>query len=384
MPVLSPERHTYSEQHSQLYEDISTGLAEALNGQMYSSYDFTFDGTDLIAEDGRPMTPILEKSIKTAEIAALLNPLLVPEIERRQVEMEEFQTILAMARGEGPNTLVAIWEIPDYVLQHGGDVGGYRYDLKRAMMRIAHRLPNGKVRIQSQTLDSGFRPGYESFYDALDQPSPEDQPLYRQPIQLDLDEERASSLSNELRDRYDHALLLATGIVHTAGRTKHPVQNTLIFVKQQTDLLDAFTNKFAHLHMNDIPEDEMYNLAAAMQRRMEGRQYVAIDVSDEMGGAGAAARDSGETYSYCGFTLSSGKTAERQLGQLGYGGLIRVMSCGVCGGRALGVECGNAKCYEKDCGSELINGRVINNQKSSNRQKAIAKSIWDILFGRKV
>lgn len=371
-------QHRSFEKSQQLHEDVDTWLAEVLDGEMHSSFDFVPDGDDLTAEDGRHMLPVLDAALQHTIREARINPLIAPEVDRSHAEREEFLDIIDMAQGNGPNTLVSIWEIPDYVLQHGADIGGYRYNLRRAMLRIAHRLPDGRIRIESQSLDSGFRPGFEALYDHLGQPEPRADVLYRQPIRCEIDEDQAAALREELRDRYDSALYLKTGLKHTAGRTEEPVVDTYNFVRDQHDLVDTFVATHAHKHMDEIDEDEYVNLAAAMKRRMEGRKVAAPDVASEMNGAGNSARENGETFSGCGMTVLSraNNTAEAQLAMLGFG-VVKSMSCGLCGGRAMGIECGPARCLEKDCGSEIRDGKVIDRR----AQKARAgRSLGQISF----
>lgn len=381
MSVRSVERPLQSErlEKHQLREDVSTWLAEVLDGEMHSSFDFTYDGADLVAEDGRRMLPVFDAALEHTKQEARINPLLEPEVDRSYAERREYFEILAMARGEGPNTLVSIWEIPDYVVEQGADIGGYRYNLRRAMMRVVRRLPDGTIRMESQSLDSGFRPGFEAIYEYLGQPEPKTGMLYTQPIRCDLDGVQAEKLRENLRDRYDLSLYLKTGKEHTAGRTEEPVVDTYNFVNNQYDLLDAFVDTHAFKRMDQIDEDEYINLAAAMKRRMEGRKVTASDIASEMGGAGDAARENGETFSGCGMTVLSraGNTAETQLAMLGFG-VVKSMSCGLCGGRAMGIDCGPARCLEKNCGSEVRDGKVIDRRK--DKQKAAAQKLGSLSF----
>ncbi len=368
--MLTIEKISQPHQYERQRNDVETWLAEMLDGPLYRPDEFDFSEGDIISSDGRPMRKVYEQALLHTELRANRDPRFKEELERTRYEHLEYLNILAMARGDGPNTLVTIWEIPEYVLANGADIGGYRFKKRRAMMRVTTRLTSGKIRIETQSLDGGLRAGFESIYDALDVEAQEGF-LYKQPIKKDLPPEKQDSLCPDLKTRYEQAYYLKTGLQTVAGASD-PTTETMSFVRDQSDLTDAFVRKYMNRHMNDIPESELISIGAAIRRRYEGRAVTGLSAEAEMGGAGAEAIASGEVFSACGDTIG-GKSAisnEQRLQNVGFS-ILTTMMCPVCGGKAMGYACGDAWCLDDkgDCGSELKDGKVINRFDPSRPQK---------------
>src|SRR6267142_776545 len=76
--------------------DTMTWLAETLNGNMRTSFEFSFDGQDLYGEDGGSITEIFDDSVQEAGIIAHENPSLLFELRRRLIEREELDEMKAM------------------------------------------------------------------------------------------------------------------------------------------------------------------------------------------------------------------------------------------------------------------------------------------------
>ena len=138
METLAAPRYTEAaiDHNKQTYEDMTTLLAEAVESPMRTPFEFTFDGSDLFAGDGRPLTPIFDEAITEAEQIAEECPELDFEIRRRQHDRDELDDMLAMARGELPNTMVVVSDFPSELMNATKDVGGYNVTRQQTMLRV--------------------------------------------------------------------------------------------------------------------------------------------------------------------------------------------------------------------------------------------------------
>ncbi len=320
--VTHPELQ-YDAEHRRYYDTV-TWLAEVLPGSMRTPFEYRFDGHELYAEDGGALRPIFEDAMTQAE------QLPVYEQRRRRIEFGEYEDMLAMARGELPNTMVVLSDFPPELMEAEEDIGGYNVARKQTMLRVITRTSDGKIKMLSQSLDKSDRTALEAIYTSL---GFEAQPgeFLGQRMHLKLDEYDQEFLIDQLMGVYDRTL----GPDYYAGIQYFKKQNTYEFVREQQDLLQAYlvtTNGFTG-------GDADYNLAAAVRARYLNRdglnhgivsmyhQYQGSAIAAhalalaEMDGAGSSARREGVVVSGCGKTISAQGTSDtaEQLQQSGFG-----------------------------------------------------------------
>lgn len=309
------------DQEVRRYDDVSTWLAEVLPGQMRSEFSYTFDGEDLRARDGSNMRIVFDDAIEEADSLAARNPELSFEKRRRLIEMDEYEDMVAMARGDAPNTMVVVSDFPAELMGAKEDVGGYNSSRKQTMLRVITKQADGTIRMVTQSLDQSNRSALEAMYGHL-YFTPQYGELLGQRMKIDLDQDFQNDLPNILRNVYDKSLTAQKGGEWCAGRRPDDVRNTLSFVRSQTDLLQV------HLR-SDQSDQACFNLAAAMEARFTtaergGRVYISepatfahISVAVELELAGRQAAAQNKTYSGCGASVSG--NAEGEFVQSGYG-----------------------------------------------------------------
>ncbi len=330
--VLKPKEaitHDYS-QEKRDYNDTITWMAEVLDGQMRSRFDYHYDGQDIIANDGGPLRPVFENALSDARQKAVNDQCYDFEFRRRQAEYREYQDILAMARGEtSHNTIVVVSDFPQEVSALGSDFGGYNACRRQTMLRIITKNPDGGITMTSQSLDGSDRTALESIYQHLGaEPAPGE--LLGQRIYLNESAQAQAGLTDELTAVYDSSLSFTRGGQWYAGRSGSDRQNTVQFAINQTDLINAYL-------LGPMDQTATYNLSAAITARFKNRHSGEAGVCNsnssehnmmlaviEMQAQGRLASTAGKTFSGCGATLGSGNSAENQLTNLGYSdGLLK-------------------------------------------------------------
>lgn len=316
--------YTPRNEREAVYDDSATWLAEVLDGQMRTEFSFGFDSNDLIGKDGRKFGEIFDTSIVEAEAIARVQPELAFELRRRKLEKAEHTEMLAMMRGELPNTMVVISDFPPELTNARTDVGGYNTRRQQTMMRVISRQKDGTLLVQTQSLDGSNRAGLESIYAGL-QAVPQPGELLGQRVHLDLPEVWQPELINNLTDKYDETLRQRIGGDWYGGRRPADFNNTYDFVLAQTDLLNVFVD--AKLRNPQHAEKMRYGLAAAFESRFRNRLNAKSTIGEvgadmtvvlvrEMQLAEGEALQSGKTFSGCGITKNG--TAE-ELEAIGYG-----------------------------------------------------------------
>jgi hypothetical protein len=309
-----------------MYNDTTTWLAEVMDGQMRTPFEYSFDGRELYGKDGGALKPIFETAIVDADRIARNDPSLAFEARRRRTEKGEYLDMLAMERGELPNTMVVVSDFPKELMNAPKDQGGYNTTRKQTMLRVIYKQPNGNLAMVSQSLDMSDRKALEAIYDYMGYKAQPGE-LLGQRINVDMQPKQQEFLIDWLTSVYDRSLQAQRGGEWYAGRTPAEMVNTYEFVRSQTDLLDTYLQQ---VRRNGESDGLRYGLAAAMSMRFTQKQtrsfrgytHLSEDqLLDEMGRAGHDARLEGKVFSGCGITsLPMGVQAtEGELNALGYG-----------------------------------------------------------------
>lgn len=324
------------------HDDTTTWLAETLDGGMRSTFEYRFAGGELYARDDSAMGVVFDDSERDAEKLVAAKPNLYFELRRRRIEKGEYQDMLAMMRGELPNTIVVESDFPPELMQATEDVGGYNVTRKQTMLRVITRTEDGRLVMQSQSLDGSNRRALAAIRTALGFGT-EPGELLGQRMHLELTAEQQTALIDRLVGIYDRSLQQQYGGRWYAGRPGHKRQNTYDFVCSQHDLLNAY---YVATEYSGNRDRLLYGLAAAMRERYEGRamkkvwnllssghveipgvpqEYVAGQQRNalyEIMSAGERSRQEGRVFSGCGASLGGEAGvpgAANELRQAGYG-----------------------------------------------------------------
>lgn len=363
-------------QELQRVNDEATWLAEAIYGSMRSEFDFTFNGEDLVAEDGRELRPIFDAAITEAISLVKTSPNLLFELRRRIVEHDEYEEMIEMARGNGPNTMIVISDYPQELMEYQEDIGGYNASRKQTMVRVITRDNEGILKIKSQSLDHSDRQALEKIYEIFGVVAQKGE-LLGQRIYLDLPESWQVTVIDTVRDAYDTDLTMRKGGKRFAGieiGEQHRTESTYDFVKKQQDILNWLTE-----NMQANPEKASqfrYNAAALIEERYRASttqalvngNHVSIAIDVLARAAGASAEREGRTFSGCGMSLMSNENAIGELQDSGYGNKTessesysfnKSMHCVVCqsppkkgDGKKLCGPCGICRSCDKKLGGK--------------------------------
>ncbi|HWT55496.1 MAG TPA: hypothetical protein VN031_00510 [Candidatus Microsaccharimonas sp.] len=330
--AVQPGQLVEFDRQQRMRNDAETWLAEVLDGSMRTPFEYTTDGHELYAEDGGALGPIFNDAISEARQLQHKDPRLAFELRRRDTELGEYQDMLAITRGELPNTMVVVSDFPAELMHASEDVGGYNVTRKQTMLRvITHHA--GRLRMYSQTLDGSDRAALEAIYAEFGV-QPESGELLGQRLYIDTMPEVQTNLADRLTSVYDRSLQARHGGEWYAGRPE-PKRDTYSFVCQQRQLIDHFVSRQLH---GTISDEYRYNIAALLSKRFEEAKYVGeYNIHDQasverfMGGvvtrsfewelhhAGQEARAAGRTFSGCGATARAEMAAEQELAEAGYG-----------------------------------------------------------------
>lgn len=334
--MLTAEQPT-SHENSHIYDaerrhhnDAETYLAEVLDGNMRTKFEFTFDGNDLYADDGSSMGDVFRKAEIDGERIAKKDPRLSFEPRRRKLESEEYQCMLAMARGELPNTMIVVSDFPEELLGAKKGIGGYNVDRKQAMLRVI-TWDGQKIAVRSQSLDRSDPQALDAIYESQGlRPKPGER--LGQRIHDDVDNVNQEFLIDYLTGVYDRSLSALLGGKWYAGRSPAEMENTYNFVKRNQDI----AHKLAGLFAQDIyTGPEVYDCGVALQNRFTAFKNGAYvkevykpisewDIAEqqrleqEMRFAGIDARARGVTLDACG-SSNDGNDVADQLEASGYG-----------------------------------------------------------------
>jgi hypothetical protein len=325
--------------HLRAYNNVTTWLAEGLNGSMRTPFEYFFNGQELLSEDGQNLAEFFTEGINEARQLAIDNPMLAFEERRRVIEADELEDMLKMARKELPNAMIVVSDFPEELMDAADDLGGYNVTRKQTMLRVV--VWTGEtIKLYSQSLDGSNRQALEAIYADLGfMPQPGE--LLAQRMHLNALDSELPFVIDHSMNIYDAELEAQTGYKHHAGQkllTSRQTIDTYNFACAQTDLVEraigqvligTFDNKAMYetiATVNERYEDACRGVAIATpaiyranRQLVEGEFNHLLEL--EIKQAASHARLEGKVFSGCGFTVGpiSGAAAVEQLGEAGYG-----------------------------------------------------------------
>lgn len=309
---------------AEMRRDEITDQAERLAAPMENTFTYTLAPEGLVTDGGMPILPVIAEGLQSARLQACVDNKWQFEAHRREIELEEQQLIedfarqydvgvhitslsldrsdyegmRAIAEGLGhelpaerphsedilarrmwlgmPPGLVVLSPIPDAVRINGVDIGAYDRGRQKMIARVV-------------TLASGTEAEHQN-------------------------------VVKNIRERYDSALQRQFGGDWYAGRPGISGKSALDFIVQQSDLLDTHMSIVHEVYNATSDKQERlrrlqphrYNLAAALDDRLNGKQVVSV------GDSGNAARAEGRTFDGDCPTAENQETAAAQMDKLGY------------------------------------------------------------------
>lgn len=324
MPTLIETRHQVEQNRLRDYEnyvasvrvDAITFAAEALDSHLVKPLNYTYHDNELWSEQNGSLGNVFAGSIEYYRRKAEADPSLDFQYRRTLAEQKEYQHMLRMARGEAPNTFVAISPYPRELDGAVEDVEGYQSKRRLGFIRVITRNDDGSLQMLTHSFDQSDPQAIEAMYSLLGRSVDWSHDVLEQPVELQIDDSEARELLvDQLLHTYDHSLSQTQGGNWFAGRRPSQKPEAVAFIEQQSDLIDHHTNQLVRVGpKSDIAKDLTYDFVSALRRRFEGNYAVGSSVATEMSNAGSGARANGESVSGCGMTI----TTESQLRQNGY------------------------------------------------------------------
>jgi hypothetical protein len=365
------EYEAYHEWLESLRRDEVTDAAERVRAPQQTTMEFILTPDGLVNDLGQSLRPIIEDGIIHAERMALTNPDWRVELERRRIELEEYDIMETLAaEGPGAGALVSRWMIPDSVRNGNSSLPGYNRERLKMFNRYAIPTESGLI-IAYQSLDGSNYEGVRAMDEALGFELPEDagsEDIARNrrfvPIVSSLE-----WLMDNQRAAYDDSLAEQLGGEWYAGRPPIDVREVTEYVNTQTDLVDAHMDIVHKIFALTKDRDERmrmlephrYNLAAAIDTRLHNPDAEVTSLQE----AGDAARSAGMDFDG---DCPTGTTALEQAGQLGFAAK-KWGSCPHCRAYVEFDPC-DPECYE--CGATKHHGptRKIGARAVAQVQKA--------------
>ncbi len=329
MELLASEalaEHQFNKKQ-RLYDDTTTWLAEALDGNMRTEFRFYFDGEELYGQDGGAMSTVFNDALVVSED---LPDNLSFERRRRKYELDEYHEMVRMMQGAEYNTMVVVSDFPQELMDSQQDVGGYNYQRRQTMLRVITKNTDGSLTMQTQSLDKSNRGALEAIYHSLGY-VPQPGELLGQRMHLHIDDQRQEQLLDDLVAVYDDELALNYGGQWRAGRDVYCSINTYNFVRQQDDLISYYSSWANHFGDNQAV---LYGVVATIKNRYKiaNNSSALVDMSEqrvwretgydlygEMRVSVAESLLSGDRFSGCGLTVGGLDGTEGQLSEAGYG-----------------------------------------------------------------
>jgi len=386
---------------SRRYDEITSGLAEALNGRIETEYAFDLVEGKFAADDGEPIEDMLiralRKDIKTASRDNFYT--FLPE--RSRAELDNFRSIQAAAAGSaGFNTQIEISvfneelntsESSSKKLQHAAQMPEWG----RTMVRLSH-WDGRKLNIVTMSSDNPANgEGFSStslFKEAasrslgymFDADSPNE--MLAEPIRLRIEDGSWKHIARKLVNQADAILSERHGGNWIQGRPESESVDLQRYVESQSQIMDGLLAADQRLakqyydfeNYQAAFNKELRKAAALLERRlMLGKtDEVIADYEAAATGAGAWADAEGRSYNMCGLVLGA-ENSNRTAQQTGSESLTRLIGqhveCPFCDKKvivpAADLEAGKLYCKSCDTGVDVCTGERFSRRKKTNAGK---------------
>lgn len=338
-----------------------------------TTFEFTLEDGDLVNDLGQRLGPVLQDGLTEARRVASDNSHWELELQRREIEWEEYQEILALTfRGEG--AMVSFWPIPDALVNGSAELPGYQKDRRTMKRRVVVAKGNGRVAIRYGSLDGSDYQATQAMYAAFGEDLPvgiSSEEIAKRRIYIPVEVTSIDELDEVARQAYDGYLTERYGGEWYGGRPE-PGGGLWEFVSAQHDLINEHMKRVDEVfrrtsdpkERNILLEPHRYNFAAAQTRRRNGQTV------ESVAAAGDDARSNGETYDpYC----PTDTAVTEQLEKLGLTKALYCPYCTVDLPRGFDICAPIVVCPNNECGATMVDGRTVYKGKFYEEAEAASK-----------
>jgi len=388
------------------YDELTSGLAEALSGAVDTAYCFEMKDGHMVAEDGEVILDLLQRGLrKDIKLAATDNFYsFLPH--RSKAELNNFRQIEAGARGEADaNTWVEISTLTeelDNSPQNRDKLikAAQKPYWGRTMIRVSH-WDDEKLHIFTVSSDnltaaesfdySGDKSSVSIFKEATrrqlgyDFKAQDSLGMLAEPIELSINDHSWKDLARQIAAEADRIISERFGGRWRQGRPEQEAVDLQKYVESQGQVLTGLLNKEKKLAAESQDYDsyqakfnkELFNCIALLEERLgTGRAEESIvDYDTAASSAGQLAAAEGRVYDMCGEVVSS--TTINTAQQVGSESLIRLIGrpveCPFCDKKVVvpASDLRDGKLYCKDCdlGVDVCTGERFSKHDKSSRPR---------------
>jgi hypothetical protein len=323
------------------YEEITSGIAEALPGIVKTDYPFELKDGKLVASDGQSIEELLLNGRENDRQIAASDNFYKPFLpQRSEHEIDEFYEQEAMANEEvSYNTLITFSPYSEEYVNSDTEEkikkAGQKPQFKRGMLRVSH-WDGERMHISTRSIDNSnvdlFRQvAKEQFgYDFIAKDSTQ---MLGERIRRNIQDESWKDLAGSLTSKADSILSKEFGDVRIQGRTEKEAEDLQKFVESETEIIEGLLKADKHLAQQHSVyegykkafEIKVYDTIALLEKRLElGAKEKVVDYEAASSGAGAIARAEGRSYDMCGNVLSANSSMAQAANETGFESLARL------------------------------------------------------------
>ncbi len=364
----SPEHYALEE----LRRDEVTDASERLNMPMENTFEYQLRDGKLYSDFGTDLDRVIKNGYEVIREAAKARPDVAFEEERRWLDMEELNHVKTLQPGEN---LIVFLPIPDAVRNGTTAINGYNRDRMKMLVRISSRGTGDhedSFSITSMSLDRSYYQAMQVAAKSVGCSIPSglgsEEVIARRQKVGSSNGMTPQQLGSTIRDSYDSELTRRYGGQWRAGRPKISELESLPFINQHSDLIDAHVELVANLkhrlrgiELKEALEDARYNFVAALDDRRVGKTVESLESS------GAGARSEGRNYDGDCPTTS----VHQQASRLGFNtaDVLKCVTCPFCSVVVdAKVESGSIQCPE--CATKVVDGKVVESQSAMQTSMA--------------
>lgn len=271
----------YRQWEASIERDEITDAAERVRATHEITQEFFLSPDGLVNDLGQQVRPLIANGLEYARTLAASNPDWQVEVERRQIELEEYDAIEALAQeGEGSGAIFSFWLIPDSVRHGKSSLPGYNRERLKMYRRLAVPTENG-VLIRHGSLDGSNYQATQAMFDWLGEELPlglNSEEIARRRVRTRVPVDSITDTDNMLRGIYDGSLSEQFGGQWYGGRPPLATTDLVDFIGRQKDLLAehmAIVKRIMaqtrdYNERNRLLENHRYNFAAALDARLHG------------------------------------------------------------------------------------------------------------------
>lgn len=361
--------------------ELTSGLAEAIDGVVRTDWSFEITDGKVMAEDGQAVEDLLRNGLQDAMRIASSNLFYASFLpQRSRHELDELREQQAMAAEiTDYNTIITFSPYTEELAttpQNNAKLrrANQKPDWQRAMIRVS-RFDGGRLHVSTRSIDNSSLKllkqtaknslGYE--FQAKNSTE-----MLGERIYLNV---ANNQIADELVNEADSIIAAEKGGAWKQGR-QEKTADTQKYVESQQAILEEFfrvDERLAQQHPDfesykEAFHEQLYNYAALLENRLlSGRPAEQMyDVSAAAEASGAMARAEGKVYDMCGLVLTANGENTSYGAKTGFESLLRLMGkeveCPACKEKVVmpaaklekGILCCTACQYEVDaCTGEV-------------------------------